>query len=84
MSYIIATEDVIFFHISSNVSSTATVGNRSMALALMIFALSTCLQDSKRFGECIRQAMEDMRALFEDESHAAGDSTGKKNSASAS
>lgn len=55
-----------------------------MALALMIFALSTCLQDSKRFGECIRQAMEDMRALFEDESHAAGDSTGKKNSASAS
>ena len=55
-----------------------------MALATIIFALSIWLQDSKRFGEHIRQAMEDMRALFEDESHAAGDSKGKTNSASAS
>jgi len=45
VSYIIAAEDLIFFHISSNKSSSGT--------------------DSKRFGQRIRQAMEDMRALFE-------------------
>lgn len=45
VSYIIATEDLIFFHISSNKSSPET--------------------DSKRFGQRIRQAMIDMRSLFE-------------------
>jgi hypothetical protein len=45
VSYIIASEDLIFFHISSNKSSPET--------------------DSKRFGRHIRQAMEDMRDLFD-------------------
>ncbi|CAF3361547.1 unnamed protein product [Rotaria sp. Silwood1] len=49
VSYIIATEDLIYFHVSSNRSSPET--------------------DSKRFGQRIRQAMEDMRALFDEESH---------------
>ncbi|CAF2342078.1 unnamed protein product [Rotaria sp. Silwood2] len=49
VSYIIATEDLIYFHISSNKSSPET--------------------DSKRFGKGIRQAMEDMRVLFDDQSH---------------
>ncbi|CAF1112622.1 unnamed protein product [Rotaria sordida] len=48
VSYIIATEDLIYFHISSNRSAPET--------------------DSKRFGQRIRQAMEDMRALFDEES----------------
>ncbi|CAF3493767.1 unnamed protein product [Rotaria socialis] len=44
VSYIIASEDLIFFHISSNKSSSET--------------------DSKRFGQRIRQAMQDMRTLL--------------------
>jgi carnitine O-palmitoyltransferase 1 len=45
VSYIIASEDLIFFHISSNKSAPET--------------------DSKRFGQRIYQAMQDMRDLFD-------------------
>ncbi|CAF0997974.1 unnamed protein product [Rotaria sordida] len=58
VSYIITSEDLIFFHISSNKSSAET--------------------DSKRFGQRIQQAMQDMRELLESESKSASSSKNEK------
>ncbi|CAF1988912.1 unnamed protein product [Rotaria magnacalcarata] len=60
VSYIIASEDLIFFHISSNKSSPET--------------------DSTRFGQRIKQAMEDMRELLEGQTSSVGSSKGEKKS----
>ncbi|CAF2975091.1 unnamed protein product [Rotaria sp. Silwood2] len=58
VSYIITSEDLIFFHISSNKSSPET--------------------DSKRFGQRIKQAMDDMRELLEGQSSSASSGTNEK------
>ncbi|CAF5184233.1 unnamed protein product [Rotaria magnacalcarata] len=60
VSYIIASEDLIFFHISSNKSSPET--------------------DSTRFGQRIKQAMEDMRELLERQTSSVDSSKGEKKS----
>ncbi|CAF4203844.1 unnamed protein product, partial [Rotaria socialis] len=60
VSYIIASEDLIFFHISSNKSSPET--------------------DSTRFGQHIKQAMQDMRELLEEQTSSADSSKGEKKS----
>lgn len=76
VSYIIASEDLIFFHISSNKSSPETVKATLFIASYLLYSM----QDSTRFGERIRQAMEDMRDLFAGQTSNAGSSKGEKKS----
>jgi hypothetical protein len=80
VSYIIASEDLIFFHISSNKSSPETVRCSHLVRRLSSFLL---FKDSKRFGRRVRQSMEDMWELLNGQSSAAAGGKSEKKLASA-
>lgn len=67
VSYIIAGENLLFFHISNKKSSRQTVSlHVFLCLAVIKLSSFSFLQDCHRFARKIEQALADMRQLFTD------------------
>jgi len=69
VSYIIAGEDLIFFHISSKISCPLTVSllfkiKKDDDVSCSLFKTNFLLQNSSRFATNIEKALDDIKNLF--------------------
>lgn len=65
VSYIIAGENLIFFHISAKTTCQQTVRIQKYILIRLITNENVYLQDVHRFSQNISQALADIRTMFE-------------------